>query len=427
MSKTKTIARILLALGIVAISSLVAMAANEVTGPENVNAVDQVTVEESGVSQAQEQTQDVTAIVANKKQRPNSGSFSKTFAGIGAIRNYGDYVIPTKDKGYLEIGYASKMPYGGFDVLIVKTDKYGNEIWQSVILKEHDNLVYSVAQRKDGGYVIVGTTDDASMIFKGWIVNVDKNGVKESEQIIGSRLKSISPTSDDGFIVAGNCFKPCLIKLDQKGQEVWNQSYNSTYGFGIAVSAKEISGGGYIFAVNGNFPITEVITTDSKGKEIGRRTFNDNVKVLSGTAADITPISDVGGYALVGHYSIEDQSQAAGYRIVGWVITVNSVGKSRTKTYEADNVSTAFVSVQPIPGGGLILAGNEWPKQKGLAIRVAPNGNQVWRRTYEYEGATSFFQSVSLTDDGGFIYGGYTIGANSFSKFLMVKTRANGK
>lgn len=419
MNKIQTAISILLTLVMLAAVSLVATAADGVTGPENTVVAGQATVEDSAPQDSASQAQDAAGGVTANRQRPNPSSFSKTYGG--PTQRYGYSVIQTSDGGYLEAGYAGT-PNEGTNPLLVKTDQYGNKQWEVSNGRSLDDYIYSVAQRRDGGYIFVGTTTGLSLQFQGWIVNVDKNGAKEGEQIVGNRFKSISQTSDGGFIVAGNCPRACLYKLNQKGKEVWNRSYNLDYGFGSAVSAKETSNG-YIFAINGNYPLSLVITTDLNGEEIERITFNSNSVAYSSIATDITPISG-GGYALVGYNRTTDSSQPTGYKVVSWNIIVNSAGKAQTKVYEKNNAYTFITSIQQTRDGGFILGGSEGPEQKGLAIKTGPAGNQIWRRTY---GDTpSNFQSVQLTSDGGFVYGGSTI-INGINNFWLVKTRANGK
>jgi len=138
-------------------------------------------------------------------------------------------ILQTTDGGYLLAGTSRSDISGdktenclGYvsegDYWIVKTDDTGNIEWQNTIGGDKDDLLNSVCQTADGGYLLAGTS--ASNIsgdktegtvgnndLDYWIVKVDSDGNIEWDKTIGGtgndRLNAAIQTSDGGYILGG--------------------------------------------------------------------------------------------------------------------------------------------------------------------------------------------------------------------------------
>lgn len=190
-------------------------------------------------------------------------------------------VIPTRDGGYLLGGSSSsaktvisatttlktqstakedltlktESTRGSMDYWIVKLDSKGNVAWQKTYGGRYSDLLRSLEQTKDGGFILGGYSNSpqsgdktAASIGIGdyWIIKTDELGAIEWQNTYGgsgdNQLYVIHQTEDEGYIVGGNTNSPgalttkggsvqsgsdfWLLRLDTKGEVVWSETYN---------------------------------------------------------------------------------------------------------------------------------------------------------------------------------------------------------
>jgi regulation of enolase protein 1 (concanavalin A-like superfamily) len=133
--------------------------------------------------------------------------WNKAFGGTGVDRGYS--VQQTNDGGFIIAGYTSSFGAGLDDMLLIKTDSNGNELWQKAFGGTGRDYGHSVIQTFDGGFLVAGYTlsfgaggDDF------WLVKTDASGNLEWHQTFGGTSSdvaySISPTNDGGYIITGH-------------------------------------------------------------------------------------------------------------------------------------------------------------------------------------------------------------------------------
>jgi hypothetical protein len=257
-------------------------------------------------------------------------------------------VSQTSDGGYIiagtsYVGTAEASPttyysLGGFDILLIKTDSDGNEIWSRTFSESEeyeDHFACSVQQTSDGGYIIAGTKClDHGYNSSVWLIKTDSNGDRQWDTAFGGNGRdsgnTVRKTNDGGYIIAGNnlsispnSMTGWLIKTDSNGNELWNRIYES------ASCAQQTSDGGYIitgFKVvqreenRSDFYIS-LIKTDKDGNILWERSFGDFKK---GGIGQYVQQTDDGGYIILG-----SQSEAfEGYNGISgtWLIKIDSEG-----------------------------------------------------------------------------------------------------
>ena len=147
--------------------------------------------------------------IASLAQAPEI-DWDKSYSSFGYYGN----IIQTNDSGFISIGHT-----GFGDILLIKTDPYGVLQWQKILGGSEMEVVGSVIQCSDGGYIILCSTssddgdvsgwhigyDDGYSTFDAWIVKLDSIGNIEWQKCYGGNKddygRQILETDDGGFIL----------------------------------------------------------------------------------------------------------------------------------------------------------------------------------------------------------------------------------
>jgi len=135
--------------------------------------------------------------------------------------------------GYILTGGTESYSAGNWDLWLMKTDNYGNEIWNKTYGGTGLDAGYSIQQTSDDGFIIVGSTNSQGAGNSDiWLLKTDNEGNKNWEKVYGGaeedRGKTVYQTVDGGYILAGNTKsfggdgETWLIKLDSNGEEEWD-------------------------------------------------------------------------------------------------------------------------------------------------------------------------------------------------------------
>ena len=170
-------------------------------------------------------------------------------------------VIQTTDGGYLLGGYSesgisgdnTEAWLGGADYWVVKLDDTGNIEWQNTIGGSNTDIIYSVIQTLDGGYLLGGYSSSGISVDKTeanlggadyWVVKLDATGNIEWQNTIGGSsfdyLYSVIQTSDGGYLLGGGSasgisgdkteaslgisYDYWVVKLDASGNIEWQNT-----------------------------------------------------------------------------------------------------------------------------------------------------------------------------------------------------------
>lgn len=174
-------------------------------------------------------------------------------------------IIQAADGGYLVVGKARSTDvdvqgnhnsFGeDYDAWVVKLNSNGTVAWRKALGGTGEDIAYSAVQSADGNYVIVGSTnsnDGDVSSGKGakdlWLLKLSANGSTISwQKCMGGAAddwgKSITNTSDGGFIVAGSTMSAAgsgdvgaqnggsdawVLKLNQNGDITWEESFGGS-------------------------------------------------------------------------------------------------------------------------------------------------------------------------------------------------------
>ncbi|MDB0007091.1 hypothetical protein N9E30_03975 [Flavobacteriales bacterium] len=144
--------------------------------------------------------------------------WNKTFGGEGS--EFGYSVQQTTDGGYILVGNTNSLTitleeYEVELVYLIKTDGNGNEQWAQTFaggfFSDYGNG-YSVQQTNDGGYIITGQTTGGTFgtsTYDVYLIKTDENGNELWSQTLGGEGvddlgRSVQQTTDGGYIIVGN-------------------------------------------------------------------------------------------------------------------------------------------------------------------------------------------------------------------------------
>ena len=280
----------------------------------------------------------------------------------GANYNMGTDVQQTSDGGYIFVGGVRDSFASNYNLCVLKLYPNGEIEWQKSYVGDSNDIPHVIRQTIDGGYIVAGQTETVGVEYaKTWILKLYPNGEIEWQKSyrIGGFLdwsNSIQQTIDGGYICCGYSFtsyaegqKGWVFKLYPNGEIEWQKKYPST---GL-YSVLQISDGGYV---------------------------------------------------------------AAGFDSAGcaWILKLYVDGEIEWKKSYKVGTSCWLMSLKQTHDGGFIGVGGTWsdtgdPLGDILALRLFPDGEIVWQRTFGvYDkdwtwGGIEEGDSVQESSDGGFI------------------------
>lgn len=337
--------------------------------------------------------------------------------------------LPTSDGGYIlggssisnASGQKSENSKGSVDYWVVKLDASGNKQWDKTIGGTGADFLSDIQKTSDGGYILAGSSQSSASGDKSensisqdvWIVKLSASGSIDWENTLGGSsgesVQEIRQTTDGGYVfiaysssgISGDKTEASrgdsdfwVVKLNANGSKAWDRTYGgSSYEMGGSISLT--ADGGYIIA-----------------GETG-----------SGTSGD----KSQAGFGLTDY----------------WVLKLSSTGdKQWDKTFGGDNQDNLQAVLQTGSGDYLVagytssgITGNKSAGSVGdpsvdyWVIKVDANGNKIWDKTYG-GGIYDRMTSITLTFDGGFALGGWSLPSDATGPFdweyTIIRLSADG-
>ena len=353
--------------------------------------------------------------------------WEKSYGGTHA-----DYLFdaqPTADYGFIlagsslsnKTGNKTDDNQGDLDYWVWKMTEKGDLDWQKSYGGSGFDLLQSIKNTRDGGFILAGTSssstsfqkkEDCKGITDFWIVKLDASGGEQWQRTIGGsgqdELLCAFQTKDGGYILGGSSssnppvisIKPdaksitttkadlfnkseksrgnmdyWIVKLDKQGDIEWQKTYGGQYA-DVLRSMEQTTDNGYILAGYSNSPISGDKTVNNKG---------------------------------IGDF---------------WIIKINDTGKIQWQnTYGAEGDDQPYVIHQTIDGG-YIVGGNSNSKNAlttmgGIVsngtdywvLKLDPDGEVLWSKTYDF-GKVDIMTSLVENKDQTYLIGGYAQSEN---------------
>ena len=357
--------------------------------------------------------------------------WTKTYGGTTNCG--GNSAQQTADGGYIITGYINGAVSS--DVYLIKTNTSGDTVWTRIYGGTGDDEGYSVQQTADGGYIVVGYTLSFSASRDVYLIKTDSSGDTIWTKTYGGTgndiVYSVQQTADLGYIVTGYTSSHgagsqdvYLIKTNASGDTLWTRTYGGTDD-DEGYSVRQTPDGGYIIAGYTNSfgagtYYAYLIKTNASGDTLWTRTYGGG---LSAEGNSVRQTSD-GGYIVTGYTYL-----SAGTTYDLFLVKTNAAGDTLwTRTYGGAGADYGY-SVRQTTDGGYIVTGT---------TRLSPNfdvnvylvrtnafGDTLWTSKYG-GGADDEGYSVQQTTDGGYVIAGFTNSFGGVYNVYLIKTDANG-
>lgn len=362
--------------------------------------------------------------------------WARAYGGNGD--EWANSIQQTVDGGYIVAGYTESFGAGNTDFWVLKLSFTGAVEWQRTYGGGGDEEALAIQQTSDGGYIAAGYTDSFGAGRQDiWILMLSPSGDIEWQQTFGGsrddRATAVLQTDDDGFIIAASSDSWgtgeadfWVIKLNSAGNLDWQKIYAP----GVNAYLKSVhptDDGGYIIAGNLSpsiIGLTDllILKLDSAGIIQWQRYYGG----VSDDWASSIQQTDDGGYLVSGY---TNSFGAGNYDF--WVLKLTSLGNVEwERTYGNGQDDWANSALQT-SDGGFIVAGCTRSFGAGYAdfwvVKLSVSGSIEWQTAYGGGGDDAAF-SIQQTSDGGYIAAGVTgsYGAAGLD-FLVLKLYSDGE
>lgn len=290
--------------------------------------------------------------------------------------------IQTSDGGYIVGGNSesnisgdkTENTHGFNDIWIVKLESNGDILWQNTIGASFTDILNSIIQTPDGGYLlgansVSNSSEDKSennvgfpfglpyyTYYDYWIIKLDSSGNIEWDNTIGSKeidiLSSVVNASDGGYVIGGysNCdvsgdyngihiggYDCWILKIDALGNILWQKTIGGILKDQLR-TIKNVSDGGYLLGAISNSNASGNKTENSKGGDdywIIKIDYQGNIlwdKTYGGSGTDwLFPIDKDNNYnfyigGISNSNSSGDKTENSRGGDDNWLIKINSAG-----------------------------------------------------------------------------------------------------
>ena len=325
---------------------------------------------------------------------------------------------------------------------------FGGIAWQKYLGGLHDDVVSSIQQTADGGYVVAGYSFSKDGNVTGnhgdadfWVVKITAAGIMDWQKCLGGlgtdEASSVRQTMDGGYIVAGYTTSNdgnvtsnhggrdyWVVKLDRSGNSIWQRCLGGSADDG-ALSIQQTADGGYIVAgntdsydgdVTGNHGTMDywVVKLDGAGTLVWQKCLGGSGQEI---AYSIQQTAD-GGYIIAGETASNDGNVAGNHGAFdSWVVKLDSNSNLIWQRCLGGSQNDQATSILQTADGGYILAGSTESNDGNVAgnhggadywvVRLYGTGTILSQRCF---GGSNEDRATSIqqTADSGYIVSGYS-------------------
>jgi hypothetical protein len=282
----------------------------------------------------------------------------------------------------------------------------------------------SVSPTSDGGYIITGSTNSSVDAPNVYLVKIDATGEVEWQKTFGGpggqTGSTVLETSDHGYIIAGYTFplisypfgyggeEIYLVRTDATGNLMWEKKYNGSSQW--AFSMQNTADGGFIImgGITPPFGLSQIYLL--KISSSGNKQWD---KMLGSGYYDvgksITVASDC-GYVVAGY-------KKGWYDSIYLIKTDGSGNPVWEKTISKTH-NTRVLSILTTASGHFIITG--YDGTFGYAASIDASGSLIWEKRFQ-----EYCDIASATEaaDGSLVF---VANSQTLDVITLIKTDANG-
>ncbi len=336
-------------------------------------------------------------------------TWRKSIGGCGNERAYD--VKQTADGDFIVAGYTESYGTGTRDAFLARTDASGELQWRRSYGANGTDIAYAVETSGDGGYVIAGATQRGGTGTNDiYLVKTDSSGYVVWERCLGNRFSdeafSLDRTADGGFILAGRSrtsltgdYDTYVIKVNRDGLVTWETHFGGTDS-DEAHSVRQTSNGGYVVAGTST-------SVGSRPPEIYVVSIASEPRPARSPSPSVTP----------GPTPIPGNITGTQY----WAVT-----------YDGNSTEHDYSTVMAIDSSGNIHVagysrGGNITLRDYATIKYSGTGTQTWAKRYNGTGSGDDFASAIAVDATGYVHvTGASEGSSTGRDFATIKYADNG-
>lgn len=400
---------------------------------------------------------------------------------------HADYLFdvqPTADYGFILAGSSLSQKTGNktsdnegdLDYWVWKMNEDGDLDWQKNYGGSGADLLQSIRNTSDGGFILAGTSDSGVGLFKKdscrgnedfWIIKLNAKGNEEWQRTIGGSgrdlVRTISQTQDGGYIIGGSSDSEqghntqnigtdkyskseksrgnmdyWIVKLDNQGEIKWQRTLGGKY-VDILESLITTKDGGYLASGFSNSPASQDKSHDGYGEgdywiikldKDGNPEWQQNLGGESDDHLYSTVQTTDGGYIIAGDSVSNTSGNKKKANKSGtdfWVIKLDEQGEILwQETYNTGKTDILTSAVENVDGT-ILLGGYAQSETIGtnkkdkkeindyIALKISAAGEEIWKETVGSNGE-DVLRKVVETRDGGYLLAGTSKGEISRDK-----------
>lgn len=398
-------------------------------------------------------------------QQVIGGIHSEYLYDLKATPDYGFLLIGSSFSG--KTGNKAASSQGDLDYFLWKMNESGHLEWQKSLGGSSNDFLYSASITQEGGFILGGSSNSPLSGDKKtegfgamdyWVVKLNPEGEEEWQITLGGTgndlLKTIQQTPDGGYIIGGSSDSPFiydenkvlkgnktaehrgsydfwLVKLNSIGEIEWQKSYGGNFsdelqdilliedGYLIGGNSNSIKDTGNKTSPNYGQSDYWVIKLDFSGNEVWQKTYGgkgeDNLSNLLKTEK---------GYLLSGSSTSDifiDGGKSSNSKGRGdfWVLEIDEDGEVLWDINYDIGLRDVLVTAVKDKEGGYLLGGYSDTEGKGfkdyIAIKINSKGEKIWEKILGGRG-NDYLKGMVEMRDGGYLLAGYSDSPKSDDK-----------
>jgi hypothetical protein len=372
---------------------------------------------------------------------PLHAQWARTYGTGPDISN--DQIQQTSDGGYIVAGSIDYSDWGDNRMFwILKLNAKGEVEWERAYGGYGNHYIASIQQTSDGGYIVAGSIDGSfgANYYGIWILKLTSQGNIEWQRMYDGSgidvIRSILQTSEGGYVAAGlissrSSPQPdvLILKLSSAGDIEWQRTYGGS-GIDECYSLQLTPDGGYVvLATTGSFRAAAdfwVLRLSSNGDIIWQQTYIHGGSDWNEPSS--IQLTNDGGYIVAGH-TLSSNSKGSDF----WVLKLSSNGDIEwQRAYDDLDLQTEDLPfmwgigfLQLTSDGGYIVAGHtdisiSAPHDTDSRIlKLSSKGDIEWKRAFGGSGSDAI-SSIRQTSSGGYVAAGHTSSYGSGGEWKMI-------